>query len=173
MADGKDDGGTGGRADTSTGVDRRRALQYLASGTLAASLGLAGCVQSTESGDGGGGGGATEEPTSEGGGGGATSTDGDGGATEGTESDGSADIGTVTFGVLVPTSGPSAPLGKAQRRGAELGVQYVNESDEFDFEIDADLIVMGKRGRSDPDKPAFGSITNRVIGSTDVLVLTA
>ena len=35
-----------------------------------------------------------------------------------------------------------------------------------------DLIVMGKRGRSDPDKPAFGTITNRVIGSTDALVLT-
>jgi nucleotide-binding universal stress UspA family protein len=38
-------------------------------------------------------------------------------------------------------------------------------------ENDIDLIVMGKRGRSDPDKPAFGTITDRVIGSTDVLVL--
>lgn len=44
---------------------------------------------------------------------------------------------------------------------------------EYAEEIDADLIVMGKRGRSDPDKPAFGTITNRVIGSTDKLVLTA
>jgi nucleotide-binding universal stress UspA family protein len=44
---------------------------------------------------------------------------------------------------------------------------------EYADEIGADLIVMGKRGRSDPDKPAFGSITNRVIGSTDTLVLTA
>jgi len=44
---------------------------------------------------------------------------------------------------------------------------------EYADEIDAELIVMGKRGRSDPDKPAFGTITNRVIGSTDRLVLTA
>jgi nucleotide-binding universal stress UspA family protein len=44
---------------------------------------------------------------------------------------------------------------------------------EYADEVGADLIVMGKRGRSDPDKPAFGSITNRVIGSTDTLVLTA
>lgn len=44
---------------------------------------------------------------------------------------------------------------------------------EYADEIGADLIVMGKRGRSDPDKPAFGTITNRVIGSTDTLVLTA
>ena len=35
-----------------------------------------------------------------------------------------------------------------------------------------DLIVMGKRGRGDPDKPAIGSITHRVIGSTDATVLT-
>jgi len=44
---------------------------------------------------------------------------------------------------------------------------------EYADEVGADLVVMGKRGRSDPDKPAFGSITNRVIGSTDTLVLTA
>lgn len=43
---------------------------------------------------------------------------------------------------------------------------------EYADEIDADLIVMGKRGRSDPDKPAFGTISNRVIGSTETLVLT-
>ena len=35
-----------------------------------------------------------------------------------------------------------------------------------------DLVVMGKRGRGDPDKPAIGSITHRVIGGTDVTVLT-
>ncbi len=33
-----------------------------------------------------------------------------------------------------------------------------------------DVIVMGKRGRSDPDKPAFGSRTRRVIGLTDIPV---
>ena len=37
-------------------------------------------------------------------------------------------------------------------------------------EQDVDLIVMGKRGRSDPDKPLFGTITRRVVGSTDVPV---
>jgi len=40
-------------------------------------------------------------------------------------------------------------------------------------ENDIDLVVMGKRGRSDPDKPLVGSITNRVIGSLDVPVFTA
>ena len=42
---------------------------------------------------------------------------------------------------------------------------------EYARDHDVDLIVMGKRGRSDPDKPAFGTITNRVIGSTEALVL--
>jgi nucleotide-binding universal stress UspA family protein len=44
--------------------------------------------------------------------------------------------------------------------------KYVDEND-------IDLVVMGKRGRSDPDKPLVGSITNRVIGSLDVPVFTA
>jgi branched-chain amino acid transport system substrate-binding protein len=47
------------------------------------------------------------------------------------------DVGPVTFGALVPLSGGSSPLGKAQRRGIELGVRYVDESDAFDFEVDA------------------------------------
>jgi len=41
---------------------------------------------------------------------------------------------------------------------------------EYAKEHDNDLIVLGKRGRSDPDKPAFGSITGRVIGHADVPV---
>jgi len=40
-------------------------------------------------------------------------------------------------------------------------------------EHDIDLVVMGKRGRSDPDKPLLGSITNRVVGSLDVPVFTS
>ncbi|WP_254279282.1 ABC transporter substrate-binding protein [Haloarcula marina] len=103
-----------------SGLSRRRALQYMGGGALAVSTGLAGCVQ--ETGDGGDG-----ESDGESGDG---DTDAD---TETTP----ADIGTVNVGVLVPTSGPSAPLGGAQRQGAELGVQYVNESDAFDFEIEA------------------------------------
>ena len=45
----------------------------------------------------------------------------------------------------------------------EAIVEYVDEHD-------IDLVVMGKRGRSDPDKPLIGSITRRVIGALDVPV---
>jgi len=117
-----------------TGVNRRRAMKYLTSGALATSLGLAGCIQSADEGDGGGGG-STDTPGD--GEDTPTETTGGDGESTGTSGDGASDIGTVTFGVLVPTSGPSAPLGQAQRRGAELGVRYVNGSDEFDFEIEA------------------------------------
>jgi nucleotide-binding universal stress UspA family protein len=44
---------------------------------------------------------------------------------------------------------------------------------EYVEENDIDIVVMGKRGRSDPDKPLIGSITNRVIGALDVPVFTA
>jgi len=44
---------------------------------------------------------------------------------------------------------------------------------EYVEENDVDLVVMGKRGRSDPDKPLLGSITNRVIGSLEIPVFTA
>ena len=43
---------------------------------------------------------------------------------------------------------------------------------EYAEENDIDLIVMGKRGRSDPDKPAIGSITGRVVGLSEVPVHT-
>ncbi len=33
-----------------------------------------------------------------------------------------------------------------------------------------DLIVIGRRGRSDPDKPLIGSTTNRVLGRTETPV---
>lgn len=44
---------------------------------------------------------------------------------------------------------------------------------EYVEEYDVDLVVMGKRGRSDPDKPLLGSITNRVIGSLEIPVFTS
>jgi len=44
---------------------------------------------------------------------------------------------------------------------------------EYVDEHGVDLVVMGKRGRSDPDKPLLGSITNRTIGVLDVPVFTA
>ncbi|MEY7851089.1 ABC transporter substrate-binding protein [Natrarchaeobius sp. A-rgal3] len=46
------------------------------------------------------------------------------------------EIGTVTFGILSPVSGGFSPQGGPQRQGAETAVEYVNESDEFDFEIE-------------------------------------
>lgn len=44
---------------------------------------------------------------------------------------------------------------------------------EYVDEHDIDLVVMGKRGRSDPDKPLIGSITNRVTGLLEIPVFTA
>ncbi|MEF8806622.1 universal stress protein [Natronomonas sp.] len=48
----------------------------------------------------------------------------------------------------------------------EAIIEYVDEND-------IDLVVMGKRGHSDPDKPLTGSVTKRVIGSLDIPVFTA
>jgi len=112
------------------GTTRRRALQYLSGGALAVSLGAAGCVQETDDGGGDDGGDGSDGGASDGDG-----TDSDG-PSDGSSTDGGTDIGTVTVGVLVPESGPSAPLGQAQRQGAQLGVAFVNESDAFDFEIE-------------------------------------
>jgi branched-chain amino acid transport system substrate-binding protein len=109
--------------DASGVVSRRRALGMLSSGVALA--GFAGCVR--DAGDDGSGG--------DGSGGGYGG--GDSQEETGSNSSGGSDIGTLSLGVLVPTSGPAAPLGQAQRRGAELGVEFVNESDAFDFEIDA------------------------------------
>ena len=69
-------------------------------------------------------------------------TEMDGGDNATSSTGGNASTGTslnidpVTFGALVPLSGPSSQLGKVQRQGMELGVRYVNESDEFGFEIE-------------------------------------
>ncbi|KAB1192449.1 universal stress protein [Haloferax sp. MBLA0076] len=41
---------------------------------------------------------------------------------------------------------------------------------EYADEEGIDLIVMGKRGQRDPDKPLLGSTTKRVVGRTDVPV---
>ena len=43
---------------------------------------------------------------------------------------------TVTYGALNPISGAYSSLGPAQRKGSELAVQQINESDEFDVEVD-------------------------------------
>lgn len=63
----------------------------------------------------------------------------------------------------------------------DAGVDYVTEvksgipEEEVREYIDAhdiDLLVLGRRGRSDPDKPLFGSLTQRLIGRLDVPVHT-
>jgi branched-chain amino acid transport system substrate-binding protein len=113
-------------ADSPTSTSSRRA--FLAAAGAAGLLGLGGCVQGTGDGDGDDGGDGSDGSDGDG-------DDGGGGTTTGTTT--SADLGTATFGVLSPTSGPFSPLGSGQRQGAEQAVEFVNGSDEFDFEIDA------------------------------------
>ncbi len=80
------------------------------------------------SGDDGGDDGSSDDGMDDGSDDGGTTDDDGGSGLEGT---------TVTFGVLSPISGPFAPLGGPQRQGAQTAVEYVNNSDEFDFEIEA------------------------------------
>jgi branched-chain amino acid transport system substrate-binding protein len=111
------------KATSSASTKSRRA--FIRAGGAATVVGLTGCVQQQ--------------------GGGNTTTEGDGG------DDGSGDSGgsdtatttsapaveTVSVGVLSPVSGAFSPLGKAQRQAAKVAVDYVNNSDEFDFEMEA------------------------------------
>lgn len=50
---------------------------------------------------------------------------------------GASGFDTVSYGILNPLAGPYAGLGENQRRGHQLGVKHVSESDEWDFTIDA------------------------------------
>ncbi len=43
---------------------------------------------------------------------------------------------TVQYGVLSPTTGSFSALAQGQVRGAEMAVDFVNESDDYDFEIE-------------------------------------
>ncbi len=43
---------------------------------------------------------------------------------------------TVRYGLINPISGAYASLGPFQRRGARMAVDFVNESDDYDFEIE-------------------------------------
>ena len=47
------------------------------------------------------------------------------------------EIGTVQYGILNPLTGPYGGLAEGQRNGAELAIQTINESDEYDFTIEA------------------------------------
>jgi len=99
---------------TSLRTGRRAFIQ--AAG-VAGVAGLTGCL-----GDGGG---------DEGGDG-----DGDGGTATGTPTPMGVS-GPVKYGILSPISGAYSGLGPEQRNGAKLAINYVNTSDQFDFEIEA------------------------------------
>ncbi|MFB6360640.1 MAG: ABC transporter substrate-binding protein [Halobacteriales archaeon] len=71
-----------------------------------------------------------------GGGGGDGDGDGDGGTATGTPTPMGVS-GPVKYGILNPVSGAYSGLGPEQKRGAELAINYVNNSDEFDFTIEA------------------------------------
>ncbi|SIR81172.1 amino acid/amide ABC transporter substrate-binding protein, HAAT family [Haladaptatus litoreus] len=45
---------------------------------------------------------------------------------------------TVKYGMLNPMTGPYAGLAEEQRKGAKLAVKTINESDDYDFTIDAE-----------------------------------
>lgn len=66
-----------------------------------------------------------------------------------------------------------------EEAAAEAGVDCVTEVRsgipedeilEYALSNGVDLIVMGKRGQSDPDKPLLGSTTQRVIARSDIPV---
>jgi len=98
------------------------------------------------------------------------------------------DMGDADF-VAAP-SDIAETRGRLERKGGEFvaaveelaseaGVDCVTEvrtgipEDEILEYIDehgVDLVVMGKRGRSDPDKPLLGSTTRRVLARSDVPV---
>jgi branched-chain amino acid transport system substrate-binding protein len=60
------------------------------------------------------------------------------GCVGGVDDDGGGDVDfdTVQLGLLEPLTGDFAALAKERNRGEELGVQQVNESDEYDFEFE-------------------------------------
>ncbi len=125
-------------ADETDFANRRRVLKAVGAAGLA---GLAGCTTTDgDGGDGDGDGGDGDGGDGDGGdgNGGDGDGDGDGGEMTGTTTT-TPDIGTVNYGILNPLTGPFAALAEEQRRGAQLGVKWVNEikSDRFDFTIDA------------------------------------
>jgi len=46
------------------------------------------------------------------------------------------DFDTVTLGILEPFTGEFAELGEERHKGNEVGIEWVNESDEYDFEFE-------------------------------------
>ncbi|MFC7045325.1 ABC transporter substrate-binding protein [Halobacteriaceae archaeon GCM10025711] len=115
-----------GTSNSTDQTNSRRTFLRAAGATGVLGLtGLAGCT------------GNNPNNPNDGGGSDDTTTTESGGSEETTTSGGSGDIGTVTYGVLSPMTGPYGGLAKGQRQGAKLAVKHVNESDAFDFTIDA------------------------------------
>lgn len=102
-------------AQSSQRIGRRAFLQATGAAGV---VGLTGCLGGGDGGDGGDGDGDTPTATAAG-----TPTP-------------SGPSGTVTYGILNPLSGAYSGLGPEQRRGAELAIEYVNNSDQFDFTIE-------------------------------------
>ncbi|MFB6360117.1 MAG: ABC transporter substrate-binding protein, partial [Halobacteriales archaeon] len=86
--------------------------------------GLAGCIQGTDSSVSDG----TATP--------AEDNDGGGGAGTTVGNSTAEAIGTVKWGIINPMSGAYSGLAPSQRNGNELAIEYVNQSDEFEFEIE-------------------------------------
>lgn len=86
--------------------------------------GLAGCIQGTDSSVSDG----TATP--------AEDNDGGGGAGTTVGNSTAEAIGTVKWGIINPMSGAYSGLAPSQRNGNKLAIEYVNQSDEFEFEIE-------------------------------------
>lgn len=111
---------SGNRGASERNASRRSFLKVVGASGIA---GLAGCVQGTDEAT------PTETATSADGGDG-----GDGGTVTGTPT--TEPIGTVKWGIINPMTGAYSGLAPGQRNGNKLAVQYVNNNDEFEFEIE-------------------------------------
>ncbi len=98
------------------------------------------------------------------------------------------DMGEADF-VAVPSDIADTEK-RLRKKGEKFAKRITDRADEMDVssvtvvkkgspeqvivdyadENGVDLIVMGKKGRRDPDKPFFGSTTRRVMGMTEVPV---
>ncbi|WP_161973197.1 ABC transporter substrate-binding protein [Halostella litorea] len=93
---------------------------------------------------------------------GETSTERESETTEESPADGEA----VTVAHLAPTSGGIAELGQRQRRGADLAVEWVNQRDAYDFELE----LVGGNTEAVPDTAA--AEMGRVVAEEDARFVT-
>jgi branched-chain amino acid transport system substrate-binding protein len=118
----RDDNARRGRSPSNRTVGRRRLLRAVGgTGVAGLTTGLTGCLSNL---GGQGSDGDDGDDGDDGGDGGDGSDGGDGDAIE------------VTYGVLSPVSGAYSSLGPNQRRGAKLGIETVNESEDLNVQIE-------------------------------------